>query len=84
MTINTADVSVRFYDYERKAKIDLFQFLKWKGKMKTGEFEIKQLKLCDRKRHAYEIKQRPNTHLRGRPKKASLTRSRNLDKRSAE
>ena len=51
--------------------------------MKTGDFEIKQLKLCDRKRHAYEMKQRPNTHLRGRPKKHP-SRSRNPDKRSVE
>jgi hypothetical protein len=33
------------------------------------EFEIDQLKLCGRRRHAYEMKPHPNTHLRGRPKK---------------
>jgi len=38
----------------------------------TRDFFISQLKLCNRKRHAYEVKQRPNTHLRGRPKKSSL------------
>ena len=34
-----------------------------------GEFYVSQLKLCNRKRHAYQVKHRPNTHLRGRPKK---------------
>jgi hypothetical protein len=38
----------------------------------TGDFFISQLKLCNRRRHAYEVKQRPNTHLRGRPKKVKL------------
>jgi hypothetical protein len=36
------------------------------------EFQISQLKLCNRKGHAYQVKPAPNTHLRGRPKKAPL------------
>ena len=36
----------------------------------VAEFQISQLKLCNRKRHAYQVKPAPNTHLRGRPKKA--------------
>jgi hypothetical protein len=43
-----------FHDCQRKEKIGLLQFLKLRAKMKTGEFEIKQLRLCDRRRHAYE------------------------------
>ena len=39
------------------------------------EFEISQLRLCDRKRHAYQVKQSPNTHLRGRPKKIRVQRA---------
>jgi hypothetical protein len=68
-----------FHDYKRKEKIDLLEFLKGKRKMNNGEFEIEQLKLCDRKRHAYEMKQRPNTHLRGRPKKTSRFQDRHLN-----
>ena len=37
------------------------------------EFQISQLRLCDRKKDAYQVKQQPNTHLRGRPKKAVAT-----------
>ncbi len=36
---------------------------------KSRGFVIEQLRLCDRTRHAYEVKNNPNTHLRGRPKK---------------
>ena len=64
-----------FHDYQRKGEIGLLQFLKLRAKMKTGEFEIKQLKLCDRRRHEYEMKNRPNTHLRGRPKKPLNSKS---------
>ncbi len=40
---------------------------------KSKEFVIEQLRLCDRTRHAYEVKNHPNTHLRGRPKKQRIS-----------
>lgn len=44
----------------------------------SKEFGIEQLRLCNRTRHACEVKNHPNTHLRGRPKKTKKSHSPNI------